>query len=410
MSYNFIHLIVQELLAAFHIARLPHSEQVSKFKKLFKIPRFSVICQLYAAITKLSTPGISDIITKEAKKYANCIGFHFPNKYQGRLLSLLHCLYEAQVQSLCHLVAQHLLNELRLSSTTLTPLQCYYVSYFISCICVNKTTTTGEFRVGLTSCSIGDRECNSLVSGLHKCLAPHNAVATTLSMNLSYNDIRVQGTSDLCTLLQTGCISTLKLSGNKGMSDQGTSKISRELESNTSLRELHLYGCGITARGAAYIAKAITTNSSLTVLDISNNALCDEGIHHISDALKDNRSLQVLHLRSCGMKDEGVKHLANSLQHNQSLTSLRINNHGGRMSIGKTTYGNESYLDYPNVISYSGIAVLTECLKHSTLTELVLPKDFETTAKQKIHKARKRSGLSPIDIKINGKSIFPFCS
>ena len=101
------------------------------------------------------------------------------------------------------------------------------------------------------------------------------------------------------------------------------------------------------------------------------------------------------------MKDEGVKHLANSLQHNQSLTSLRINNHGGRMSIGKTTYGNESYLDYPNVISYSGIAVLTECLKHSTLTELVLPKDFEATAKQKIHKARKRSGLASIDIKVN---------
>ena len=63
VSHNFIHLSIQELLAAWYIAtQLPASEQVSKFNELFHTSRFSAIFQYYSTITKLKTPGIKDVV------------------------------------------------------------------------------------------------------------------------------------------------------------------------------------------------------------------------------------------------------------------------------------------------------------------------------------------------------------
>ena len=93
MSYNFLHLSIQEMLAAFCIAtQLPDSEQVSKFNELFDDSRFSAVFQFYAAITKLQTPGISGVITRVATK---CGVEDHNNEDSTLLLSLHHCLYEA---------------------------------------------------------------------------------------------------------------------------------------------------------------------------------------------------------------------------------------------------------------------------------------------------------------------------
>ena len=69
VSHNFIHLSIQELLAAWYIAtQLPASEQVSKFNELFHTSRFSAIFQYYSAITKLKTPGINDVVVNVVKR------------------------------------------------------------------------------------------------------------------------------------------------------------------------------------------------------------------------------------------------------------------------------------------------------------------------------------------------------
>ena len=62
-SYNFLHLSVQELLAAIHMAtKLDPSEQVAQFKELFGQARFSAVFQFYAAKTKLKTHGMDEIV------------------------------------------------------------------------------------------------------------------------------------------------------------------------------------------------------------------------------------------------------------------------------------------------------------------------------------------------------------
>ena len=122
LSHNFIHLSIQELLAAYFIAtQLPASEQVSKFNKLFDKSRFSAVFRFYAVITKLKTPGITDMVIKIARS----------NK-ESLLISLLHCLYEAQDPSLCESVAQQLQHGLNLGGTTLTPSDCLCIGHFLA--------------------------------------------------------------------------------------------------------------------------------------------------------------------------------------------------------------------------------------------------------------------------------------
>ena len=174
-------------------------EQVSKFNELFNNSRFSATFQFYAAITKLQTPGIKDIVIRVAKK-----------RNKTLTLSLLHCLYEAQDPSLYEAVAQQCQQKLGLSDTTLTPSDCLCVGYFLSHIC---NMATDKFRISLSACSINNQGCKYLVSGLWKGLDTRSAVTTPLTMDLKCNEITSDGVRYLSSLLEVDCIEDFILGG-----------------------------------------------------------------------------------------------------------------------------------------------------------------------------------------------------
>ena len=385
VSHNFIHLSIQELLAAWYIAtQLPASEQVSKFNELFHTSRFSAIFQYYSAFTKLQTPGIKDVVIRVANESNETL-----------LLSLLHCLYEAQDPSLCESVAQQLQHGLDLTGTTLTPSDCLCIGYFLARVC---KMSAGEFKVILFNCSIGDQGCKYLVSGLHKCLDTHSAVTTLLHIDVMLNDISHHGVHHLSTLLKIGCIDYLDLSVNNLLSEQDTihaaiDTFTEQLKYNTILKTLRLQRCGLTTLSAESLAEALTTNKYLEKLDISDNVLCDDVIQHLAHALRVNQGLKSLRLVSCGMTDVGLECLAKSLQHNNLLNELYLYN--------------LSSTDNPNRITEKIVPVLTECLQNNhTLTKLELPKNLEsstTSIEEAVNDVRKRSGL-PL-IKVTGMYI-----
>ena len=63
LSYNFLHLSVQELLAAYYISHLVPSEQVKVFKKIFERSRFQAVLNFYSGFTKLANPEIQAFIS-----------------------------------------------------------------------------------------------------------------------------------------------------------------------------------------------------------------------------------------------------------------------------------------------------------------------------------------------------------
>ena len=369
--YNFLHLQIQELLAAFHISKLPPSEQVKIFKDLFGQSRFAAVFEIYAAFTKLETEGIREIVQSIVKELT----------YNSKdvLVSLLRCLYEAQDLSLCRYVVSLLGGTLDLSGTSLSPVDFISVGYFLLCTCL---TTTGTFEVDLLGCYLDDYKVACLVRELCKCCSNGHAnlkmnlnnveiydtnsfhlgatipliccccvvsldipncaaegqdlysmlraLATNSSLvrlNLSYCSLKITDSNgpaltEMLTVNKT--LQTLNMSANSGVADVGAFFIAEGLLHNRGLKHLELKQCDITAGGAKSIADALKVNRTLEYLNINGNTIDDTGGVHMAEALKSNNALKRLELAACGLTEKGLAVLSASLALNDSLQNLDI--------------------------------------------------------------------------------------
>ena len=409
--YNFIHLSTQEMLSAVYISRMPASKQISTFDSLFSDSRFSTVFQFYAAITKLRTSrpflsklphwlcpvstGVLDLVRKIIQK----------TRTKYLIVSLLHCLYEAQDPSLCQFVTKQLGNDLGLSNTSLTPVDSLAIGYFLSFVSLTTIASDAkEFEVYLGSCSLGDSGTKSLMQSICRSINPHSIVNTYLYIFLGSNEIHEEGASHIAELLNsTNLVSCLLLGGNpigdKGlqtmfnalkqnktlkvlnvsdcnMTDTGVASLADALHTNSTLESLNLSANHVSREGASHIAQVLNSNSLLSSLLLNGNPIGDEGLQIIFDALKQNKTLKFLRVTNCGMTDTGVASLADALHTNNTLEALHIHN-------------NEA-------ITENGLTCLVEPVsRHSGLEELIHlgPEKVGMT----INEARKRNGLPIID-------------
>ena len=369
ISFNFLHLSVQELLASFYISKLPQSEQVKVFKTLFGQPRFAAVFRFYAAFTRLETEGIREIISSIAKKKEN-----------PQLLYLLNGLYEAQDLSLCQFVGSQLGGELSLVATTLSPVDCLSVGYFISCICL---TTSGEFKVNLDGCSLDDYRVSLLVqelskccssSGTHKTTATDDGVPGCVDLDLSTNSIHGNGTRCIAELIShSTVISGVHLYDNNIQEgEDGLYHLSQALRTNTSLVELDLGKCGIAAEGVEVLSHALSGNKHLKTFVISGNKFGDRGLASLCNNLKAACHLKTLSIEDCGITEKGVKVLADTLLApvNGSLEELEVGRNAisdaGTASIVKALEQNNTLksLGVANCgITEKGAECLAACLR-----------------------------------------------
>ena len=276
--YNFAHLSVQEVLTSVYISRLPASEQISTFDRLFGDSRFGPVLQYYAAITKLRTSrpwlsklpswlcpvpaGVLDLVRRIVKK---------GKKYRSRplLVSLLHCLYEAQDPSLCQFVAEQLGGSLNLSRTSLTPVDCLAIGYFLSSVTLT-TRNNKVFTVNLDYCSLGDAGTKSLMHSISRHIDPHSTVSTHLDMELYGNEIHEEGASHIAEVLNnTSIVSGLQLgffSGNP-IGDKGLQTIFNSVKQNNTLKTLNVSYCSMTDAGVPSLAEAMNINTTLEKLN-----------------------------------------------------------------------------------------------------------------------------------------------
>ena len=296
VSFNFLHLSVQELLAAFYISKLPPSEQVKVFNSMFGQPRFAAVFQFYAAFTKLETEGIREIIAKIATDVARS----FEPSKNMQLLYLLHGLYEARDLSLCQFVGSQLGGVLRLHRAPLSPVDCLSAGYFISCICL---TTSGEFTVDLRVCSLDDYRVSLLVKVLSKCCSTvtEAGVPGCVDLNLGSN-FSIQGSGIRCIaelISHSTLIRKLRLRRTSIRYGEdalyGLRHLSQALMTNTSLVELDVGRVDITAEGVEVLAKALVVNEHLETLRIGEDGLSLDPLHRtLSGRLKPLRIIKAL--------------------------------------------------------------------------------------------------------------------
>ena len=274
MYYNFAHLSVQEVLTSVYISRLPASEQISTFDRLFGDSRFGPVLQYYAAITKLRTsrPWLSKLpswlipqsITVHMLDLVKRI---IANGSKPILISLLHCLYEAQDPSICQFVADQLGGCLNLYGTSLTPVDCVAIGYFLSSVTLTTSNNNKVFTVDLNSCSLGDAGTKSLMRSISRHIDPHSTVNTHLDMELQSNEIHEEGASHIAEVLNnTSIVSGLWIDVNP-IGDKGLQTILNSLKRNTTLKILEVSRCDMTGAGIPSLAEAMDINTTLERLD-----------------------------------------------------------------------------------------------------------------------------------------------
>ena len=425
ISYNFIHLSIQEMLAAYRISQMENDQQVRVFQTLLGEPRFAAVLQFYAGFTKLTNQGVRNIITGN--------DFTYETPSQHSLLSYIRCFFEAQIhdQSLYKRLIPKLEERLYLGGVTLSPLDCMSIGYFLAFVLRNSR----KLRVYLLYCGIDDYSFGLMMRELskHAEACPAGALHGVTELDISSNQIGDNGIADVATVLHTNTTVTELNIGGCSMSDEGADSLARALAVNRSLQELqisnskisdngiasiatalqtnttitnfwicycsmsdegaeslaralavikslHISGNQIGDIGTGYIATALQTNSTMTILDICLCSISDEGAESLAKALAINRSLEDLNIGNNKIGDNGISSIATALQRNITLTKLNISfcniSDDGAKSLARALAVNRSlqtlYVSY-NDISDNGIAHIATALRtNNTLESLMI--------------------------------------
>ena len=346
-SYNFLHLSVQELLAAYHISQMPPSEQVTVIKKLFEIPRFQAVLLYYCGFTKLKNPDLQVFITSYQHGISTL----------EELLPLLHCFFEAQQPSLCQLVRPSFIHSKdgeccgEVYYGDLVPVDYLAIGYFITSVLSTFNALTVHLSILY---NIDDHRLKLLLSQLSKypvggvphasgkfrlsLYTPSSAgreaklIASHLKQSSAMNELTLCNHGNLIKLLSDHKQSS-ELDGDNiqfESDDDALLHIAEALQINSSLTKLTICCTNLkyTARIDFALTKMLQVNKSLTHLDLSfNKHLSDSGARCIFEGLQHNTTLVSLNLsrtRITATDPDTLRSLTKMLQVNKSLTHLDL--------------------------------------------------------------------------------------
>ncbi|XP_059410998.1 NACHT, LRR and PYD domains-containing protein 12-like [Carassius carassius] len=241
--------------------------------------------------------------------------FKHPPLSVGESINLFLCLLEVKDQSLSREIQEFVKSDKH--SEKLSPAQCSTISYMLQMS--EEPLDEFEFKKYNTS-DEGRRRLISAVINCRKAL-------------FSGCNLTAQFCKSLSSALQSSnCVLRELDLRNNHLQESGVEFISDGLKSpNCQLQKLRFSGCNLTAQFCKSLSSALqSSNCVLRELDLRNNHLQDSGVEFISDGLKSpNCQLQKLSLAGCNLTAQCCKSLSSALQSsNCVLRELDLrNNH-----------------------------------------------------------------------------------
>ncbi|XP_041637971.1 NLR family CARD domain-containing protein 3-like [Cheilinus undulatus] len=372
--FCFIHLTVQEFLAALHVhqtfinsgVNLMKEEQTpSRISKIFRTrPKLRYLHQSAVDQALLSPNGHLDLFLRfllglslttnqnllrglltqtgrDSKTRQETVQY-IKTKIDKDLsaeksINLFHCLNELNDRSLVEQIQQFLRSG-RLSTDRLSPVQWSALVFILlssekdlDVFDLKKYSASEEAllrllqvvkasnKALLSGCNLSERSCGALSSVLSS--------SSLRELDLSNNDVQDSGVEELCGELMDPLskLETLRLSG-CNLSERSCGALSSVLSSqSSSLRDLDLSNNHLQDSGVALLSPGLESpHCRLDSLRLSGCKLSERSCGALSSVLKSS-SLRELDLSNNNLQDSGVEQLCGGLTDPQStLQTLRL--------------------------------------------------------------------------------------
>ena len=403
VSYNFLHLTVQEYLAAFHLSQQPVEEQIEHFTEYkkqkrhqnirdHKQPHFHMVLRFLCGVRKFSGYP-SEVLNTLC---VEVLGYNSPTVIHTVAINTLHWLFETQDNDITVklLGSSHIqpYGQFRI----VTPFDCFVLGY-----CVSHSNCT--WKIDLGHCNIGDEGVELLVRGAveeetHctggvtemdirannitsegvKCLLkifPNQLMNKLETLNLSANNLDSESCAIFAHLVP--CVPHLKilnLSNNHNIGQGGAVPLITSLTAHNSLKELWFVKPGLGVEDCRALSELLSSSTSLKTLYISWNDLPPEAVELIISGLHHNTTLKRLGISGSHFSLQNTISLASVLRTNHTLVYLNVNDcnidSDGACQLVSALCINDTLQTLKlegNPIGSEGTTAFTELLKNKSL-------------------------------------------
>ena len=369
LTFNFLHLTMQEFLAAYYLSTLPSEEQ----------SEIAFCCNDYVMAMFIGIVGVENEsfikyqnntielykMSEASKRYGQ---FPISPPY-SRILFLFQCYLEAKKFAQVPESISTIFKDGNIQFQG--DMQPYYMVSLINYI-INSTTQCRSLT--LKDCKITEEGLNILqdfftdyeeiVSGIHHVCLSKNDIGQIWETN-----------PELCILSNSGLFLIPHLDLSESMlNDDGIIKLFTTLQCNTYIKQLDVSRNDISSIGVTAISECLNINNTLQELNVSHNKLLDDGVKIICESLKTNNcTLQMLKVADNGITNVGATEIADTIKVNETLLHLNISRNfidkGGIMAIlvasrmTKTLNTLECML---NVLSKSDYLDITDYVRKET--------------------------------------------
>ena len=296
-QYCFIHLTVQEFLAAKYLVDTFSLKKLRKFvSDHIQKDEWHVVMQfvagllaeekgkstdIFSDLLPLTTEELNVVMIEDSEERNEILTCWPAYRDKALVMTLFNCMYEnkASDREVHPKLAKIGCNCLNFSSRNLSRLDCLALVHALKSV-------EGILNFDLRFSNLQSLGCNEIAK-----LLPgneHNQFGELRRLSLTKNQITDEAVKHLSTALtHTKCkLNTLYLSRNN-ITDEGVKHLSKALtHTNCKLSSLNLGVNNITDKGVKYLFKALThTNCKLNSLDLADNNITDKGVKYLFTAL-----------------------------------------------------------------------------------------------------------------------------
>ena len=302
-SFNFLHLTLQEFLAAFHISMLPSEEKIKLLNDHHSHPHFTHIWHFLAGLTSFEDIGWE--VFADTMRVSRC-GSEM--KMCNSLLA--NCLYEAQNPLVCSQVYPDG------NRVVYSPMSATQYDYYTLGYCIANSSCKWKL------CSIGGDGLSMLAEGIRS--TPGKPKGTIELIKLSYNGEQIKDLAQLPDCI-TKRITELNLS-NSDVTNSACTTLAMFIPNLPNLERLDLGDNPFTEGGANSLLLALSTLPNLYFLDLLHASLDVDDVKMLGTLIHPGGTLKNLVVGSTTMSMSAKEEMVEVILRDSNLRSLSIMN------------------------------------------------------------------------------------